>query len=143
MQYCKVKVVDRRQFNSDLRSIAEVEEYIECLRQNYCIDDAVYGNMLLAVVEAMTNAIEHGNAFDTSKKVTFEVRKGTKHLSFLIKDQGAGFDPAEVPDPTLPANIEEPRGRGVFLIRNLADSVCFEDNGSAVNMEFLLNGSSS
>jgi serine/threonine-protein kinase RsbW len=141
VQYCSVKVVDRRQFESDLRSIAAVEEYIDCLRQDYCIDDAVYGNMLLAVVEAMTNAIEHGNAFDISKKVTFEVRKGTKHLSFLIKDQGLGFNPAEVPDPTLPANLEEPRGRGVFLIQNLADAVRFEDNGSCVNMDFLLNGS--
>lgn len=139
MQYCKVKVVDRLQFESNLRSVAAVEEYIECLRQNYCIDDTVYGNIVLAVVEAVTNAIEHGNSFDSSKKVLFEVRKGTKHLSFLIKDQGCGFDPANVPDPTLPENIEEPRGRGVFLIRNLADTVTYEDNGTSLNMEFELS----
>jgi serine/threonine-protein kinase RsbW len=59
---------------------------------------------------------------------------------FFIKDQGHGFNPDNVPDPTLPENVEVPRGRGVFLIRNLADSVEFVENGTGVMLEFALSG---
>ena len=136
--FVKVKVVGKLIFKSCLSSITAVEEYIETLSRKLQIDDAIYGNMLLAVVEAVTNAIEHGNAFDEKKKVIFEVHQKGKYLMFFIKDQGAGFDPNAVPDPTLPENVEVPRGRGVFLIRNLADSVQFVENGTGVKLEFAL-----
>jgi len=134
-----VKVVGKLQIISDYSSISTVEDYIDSLRNEWGINESVYGNMLLAVVEAVTNAIQHGNACDCTKMVTFEVRKNDKYISFLVKDQGEGFDPESVPDPTLPENIEEPCGRGVFLIRHLADAVHFDDNGTTVKMEFALN----
>jgi serine/threonine-protein kinase RsbW len=59
-----------------------------------------------------------------------------KQISFRIADQGNGFNPQEIPDPTDPENIEKPNGRGIFLMKNLADKITFEENGRVVNLIF-------
>lgn len=78
-----------------------------------------------SVIEAATNAIQHGNRNDASKKVTirFIVRPG--RLEVTIKDQGSGFDPSTVDDPLKPENLLRERGRGVYLIRAFMDEVRF------------------
>ena len=100
------------------------------------IEDAIYGNMMLAVVEAVTNAIQHGNRYAPEKEVTLETYREEQCVSFIITDQGSGFDPSGVPDPTLPENIEKPCGRGVFLIKNLADDVEYHDQGRRIEINF-------
>ena len=128
--------INKLEFASDLENISLVESYIDRLKDQYDIEDTIYGNMMLAVIEAVTNAIEHGNNCDCKKNVCFTTYKEEKSLRFCIEDQGCGFDPAKVPDPTLPENIEEPCGRGVFLIRNLADLVVFDQSGSRIEIQF-------
>lgn len=126
------------QIPSSLKYIHIIEEYIDTVRSDFQIDDSVYGNIHLAVVEAVTNAIVHGNKLDENKDVYFETQKNDSQIKIIVKDQGKGFDAEEIPDPTLPENREKISGRGVFLIKNLADEVTFSDNGTSLQMVFML-----
>src|SRR5690606_23064851 len=116
------------QIPSSLQHIHVIEDFIERLRWDFEIDDCLFGNIHLAVVEAVTNAIVHGNKSDIQKQITFCFHPTKEKLRFRIKDEGTGFDPTCVPDPTLPENKTKINGRGVFLIKNLADNVAFQDN---------------
>jgi serine/threonine-protein kinase RsbW len=127
------------QIPSSLQHIHVIEDFIDRLRWDFDIDDCLFGNIHLAVVEAVTNAIIHGNKGDARKQITFEFHRKDKHLLFCIRDQGKGFDPTVVPDPTLSENKDKLNGRGVFLIKNLADTVDFRDNGSTLEMVFHLS----
>jgi serine/threonine-protein kinase RsbW len=124
---------------SSLQHIHIIESFLEQLRWDFNIDDCQYGNIHLAVVEAVTNAILHGNKGDAKKEITFFWQRVNGNIRFCIKDQGKGFDLNKIPDPTLPENKEKPNGRGVFLIRNLADDVHFKDNGATLEMTFYLD----
>ena len=131
--------VVRLKIHSRLENIAKVESMIETLRGQYCINDEQYGNMLLASVEAVTNAIEHGNNLDEQKIVDIEACKCEASFRLSIRDQGKGFNPDGLPDPTKPEFREQPDGRGVFLMRKLADEVFFREGGRCVEMRFLLS----
>ena len=131
--------VVRLKINSRLENIAKVESMIETLRVQYAINDEQYGNMLLASVEAVTNAIEHGNNLDEQKIVDIEACKCDASFKLSVRDQGRGFNPDRLPDPTTPEFRGQPDGRGVFLMRKLADEVFFRDGGRCVEMRFLLS----
>ena len=131
-----MNLIDQVKIPSRLEDISVVESKVETLKSKLQLEDAIYGNVMLAVVEAVTNAIQHGNRYSPEKKVTFETHRSTHNLRFTISDEGEGFDPTRVPDPTLPENIEKPCGRGVFLIKNLADGVTFEDDGRTIQLTF-------
>ena len=126
------------QIPSSLKYIHVIEEYINTVRSDFQIDDSIYGNIHLAVVEAVTNAIIHGNKSDENKDVYFETKKEDTKIEIIVKDQGDGFDAEVIPDPTLPENLEKISGRGVFLIKNLADEVIFSENGTVLQMIFLI-----
>ncbi|MEY4110166.1 MAG: hypothetical protein RLZZ46_520, partial [Bacteroidota bacterium] len=95
-----------------------------------------YGNILVAVTEAVNNAIQHGNKFDPAKEIEVEYEKKKNSLVFRITDQGQGFDFTTIPDPTDPENLEKINGRGVFLMFKLADKVNFKENGRVVELSF-------
>jgi len=122
--------------SSKTENIVVVESLINEICENFKISEDHYGNILVALTEAVNNAIQHGNKSNPNKNIniTFNIRPD--HLSFTIKDEGPGFDYSHIPDPTAPENIEKPNGRGVFLMKNLADNVEFEDNGSTVKLDF-------
>lgn len=124
------------QIPSSLKYIHVIEECIDTVRNDFQIDDSIYGNIHLAVVEAVTNAIVHGNKLDENKDVYFETKKEDTKIKFIVKDEGKGFDSNKIPDPTLPENREKISGRGVFLIKNLADEVTFSEDGSTLQMVF-------
>lgn len=123
---------------SRLENINQVETLIESLRKRYAIGGSLFGNMMLAAVEAVTNAIEHGNNLDPNKIVQFRAFKCSRSIKFSVCDQGRGFNPDTLPDPTAPENKEEPDGRGVYLMRHLSDELEFFDNGTRVDMDFHL-----
>jgi serine/threonine-protein kinase RsbW len=131
-----VQFTQRIDFPSKAENIALVEKMIDEVCTAHQVHESHYGNLLIALTEAVNNAIHHGNRLDPSKQVTvgYEVR-GEK-LVFVVQDQGPGFDHDHLPDPTDPQNIEKPHGRGVFLMRALADTVEFSDNGATVAMAF-------
>ena len=123
---------------SDPRNVASVETFVEKVVAKYCISPDMYGNILISLTEAVTNAINHGNHGDTSKKVFVKLKELTGKLAFQISDEGDGFDFDNIPDPTAPENLLKIGGRGVFLMRQLSDDVLFRDNGSTVEIQFKL-----
>ena len=117
-------------------NIAVVEKLIDELCAEYNIAEENYGNILISLTEAVNNAIVHGNKLYQDKEVILKFLAENKVLKVTIEDQGPGFDYDNLPDPTTPENIEKPHGRGVFLMRNLADSCEFLDDGRIVSLEF-------
>ncbi|MCO5231433.1 MAG: ATP-binding protein [Chitinophagales bacterium] len=109
------------------------------MQDKFNLDDCIYGNIHLAVVEAVTNAIIHGNHMDINKNVILKSEVNSSSITFIVKDQGSGFDETSIPDPTLPENKEKLNGRGVFLIKKLADKVSFNENGTELQMIFHLS----
>ncbi|MCP3931156.1 MAG: ATP-binding protein [Bacteroidetes bacterium] len=121
---------------SRLGNVAEVESFVAKLKAKYRLSPDVYGNILISLTEAVTNAITHGNHNDESKKVQIRLSIRRETLAFKVSDEGRGFDYNNLPDPTSPDNITRVGGRGVFLIRQLSDEVRFHNNGSTVEMQF-------
>ena len=119
-----------------LSRLPEVEDFIDKVVNEFSIDQEIYGNILISVTEAVTNAITHGNQSDTSKDVDLALENEGRKLSFKVKDQGPGFKFNELPDPTEPENILKIGGRGVFLMKNLCDQVLFSNGGSIVELQF-------
>jgi serine/threonine-protein kinase RsbW len=124
--------------DSNPQNIAEVEPYVSRIVEEYKIGDELFGSMLITLTEAVTNAIIHGNSATISKKVFVKTRCSSQKICFEIQDEGNGFDPDTLPDPTAPENILSPGGRGVFLMRQLSDAVSFDDDGRIVKIEFTL-----
>ncbi len=110
------------------------EEILQKLQQQHWIERDVFG-VRLALEEALVNAIKHGNASDPSKQVRIACRLFGNRLRIEITDQGRGFDPAQVPDPTDPQRIPCPCGRGIMLMRNFMSRVEFNALGNQVAME--------
>ena len=123
-------------FDSKPENIAVVERLIDQLSEQHSIIPEHYGNVLIAMTEGVNNAIVHGNKLDPDKSVTVVCAVDEKNLVFRISDEGPGFDFDNLPDPTAPENIEKPHGRGVFLMRHLADECAFEDDGRIVKLTF-------
>ena len=124
--------------DSHPKNIAEVEPYVSQVVKKFEINQELFGNMLITLTEAVSNAIIHGNSAKISKKVFVSTNCSPQKISFTVQDEGAGFDPDGLPDPTAPENILTPGGRGVFLMRQLSDSVSFGDEGREVTLVFSL-----
>jgi len=120
-------------------NIRIVESFIDNAKEKFHITDDLYGNIMVAVTESVNNAIKHGNSSDKNKFVNISLFIEPKLLKFVVEDQGAGFDPDTLPDPTLPENISKPDGRGIFLMRNLCDDLIFSNDGRVVEMKFNMN----
>ncbi len=125
------------EIGSDLKFMTEVELLIDTVCEDLKLNEDNYGNILIAVTEAVNNAIVHGNHNDEDKKVKVAVEKENEKVTFTVADEGKGFDFGNLPDPTAPENIEKPDGRGIFLMKNLSDEVSFDLNGSKVSITFV------
>lgn len=117
--------------------INDIEAVIDEIKTTLEFKEDVYGNVMVAVTEAVNNAVFHGNQSDPNKKVfvDFEIIN-TYRLVVKVKDEGIGFDPKELPDPTAPENIANIGGRGVFLMSQLSDELNFHDDGRISEMIF-------
>ncbi len=129
-------LIDSLSIPSELNNLPVVESMIDKACQTVGIDEDMYGNVLIAVTEAVNNAIIHGNSMSVGKKVKLEFYEANDGFGFTICDEGTGFDHEHLPDPTAPENIEKENGRGIFLMRNLADEVLFNDKGNEVSVFF-------
>jgi len=127
------------ELRSDAESLSVVEHLIDDVRSKYNISEDVFGNMLVAITEAVTNAIYHGNKSDPNKKVTVTCTHSPHAIVFTITDEGKGFDYYDLPDPTAPENLEKECGRGIFLMKHLTDQIIFSENGRVVELSFKLS----
>ncbi|TAE51000.1 MAG: ATP-binding protein [Bacteroidetes bacterium] len=127
----------RLELPSTSDAIHKVEALIEEIAQDLDVKEDVYGNIMVAVTEAVNNSIIHGNKQDESKKVFVDIAmRHPYRLTIQVTDEGPGFNPESLPDPTAPENIENIGGRGVFLMRHLSDELSFHDDGKTAQMIF-------
>ncbi|MBA3899564.1 MAG: ATP-binding protein [Bacteroidetes bacterium] len=126
-------------FAASSENMALVEKLIDDICIEFKVNEDNYGNILVALTEAVNNAIHHGNKGNPDKMVSMSFEAKENSLCFTITDEGPGFDYDSLPDPTDPENIEKPNGRGVFLMRHLADGIEFKDKGSTVAIVFSIN----
>jgi serine/threonine-protein kinase RsbW len=89
----------------------------------------------LAMEEALVNAVKHGNRSDPAKNVSVRCEISSESFCAQVTDEGDGFDPSQVPDPTDPEQIENPHGRGILLMRNFMSRVEYNERGNCVSLE--------
>ena len=121
---------------SDIGNLRLVEKAIDELSMELNLSDEVYGNIMVATMEATNNAIIHGNNSDPNKNVKIEILFGDRELKIHIEDQGLGFDYSNIPDPTSPENLEKIDGRGIFLMESLSDEILYLEDGRIVELKF-------
>jgi serine/threonine-protein kinase RsbW len=126
------------EFPSIVDNIKIVESFIDNSRDEFNITDDLYGNILIAITEAVNNAIQHGNQYDKEKIVRLTCASSSSEISFVVEDEGPGFDYTTLPDPTSGENLLKPDGRGIFLMKHLCDVLRFDGNGKKVEMVFYL-----
>ena len=133
-------MLDKRKelfFKSIPENIHLVEKFIDLISDEYNINNTYFGNILIAVTEAVTNAIEHGNKKDPQKNVFLKFDIRPKGFAFIVSDEGEGFDINKITDPTdVVHNTNSEEGRGIYLIRSLADEVNFSEKGTQIELIF-------
>ncbi len=120
---------------NDLRQIEHAVEYV----MQRCTACQAHGrkmrlNFRVSLTEALSNAMLYGNERDPDKRVRVEVIVGEHEIKARVTDEGSGFSPQDVPDPTAPDNLEKSGGRGLFLMRELMDEVHYNERGNQVTM---------
>jgi serine/threonine-protein kinase RsbW len=122
---------------SELTSLTTVENFVDTLRTQYDISEDLYAEVLTCLSEAVNNAIVHGNKEDKQKNVLLSLEvQDNKRLIFIISDEGEGFDYNNLPDPTAPENLEELTGRGIYIIKQLAEKCIFNSKGNEIELHF-------
>ena len=120
-------------------NIQVIESFIDNAKEEFEINDDLYGNIMISVTECISNAIVHGNQSNPDKMVHLQLYMEPGLLRCSIEDEGMGFDFSNLPDPTEPENIEKIGGRGIFLMRHLSDEVKFEEGGRKTLLSFYLD----
>jgi len=131
-----LKELEKISFASKVDNISIAEGFIETKCTEHNIGEDVFPNILLATTEAVNNAIVHGNKLNSEFNVELMLVRENTEVKVVVTDHGTGFDYINLPDPTAPENLEKENGRGVFMMRSLADEVSFERNGATVVLKF-------
>jgi serine/threonine-protein kinase RsbW len=121
---------------STIENLRIVEKAIDEATSEIGISQDYYGKIMVSAMEAVNNAILHGNKSDPEKIVGIEIDHKKNLLLITVTDEGKGFNPKKVPDPTTPENIEALNGRGIYLMSHLADKIEYSEKGNSVKMFF-------
>ncbi len=121
------------------KGVMQVEACLDWLFTEYKLDETLYGNMFVAVSEAIINARLHGNNNNPEKQIQVAFFKSKEELCVVVKDEGNGFEPTKIQDPTAPENLSKINGRGIFLMKNLSEKIEFNKSGSEVSLFFNLS----
>lgn len=119
---------------SDLAEARRIQNLIEEALQASSYSEHDIFSIKLALEEALVNAIKHGNQMDPDKRVVVSYQVTSERFDIRITDEGSGFNPDDVPDPTAPENLERPCGRGLLLIRGFMTEVIYHGCGNSVSM---------
>ncbi len=114
------------------RIVSETEAFLE---ERVRDEDLAY-RIVLLTVEAVTNAIEHGNRFDSTKQVRFRMEAVGRRIEVAVEDEGEGFNPTTSADPLACENLLQEGGRGLLFMQSMADEVLFENDGRKVRLIF-------
>ncbi len=129
-----VAQVIRLDVPSSLRWVHTLHAVITEILSQLALDEELSDQINLAVIEAGTNAIKHGNQENPDKRAYFEFILQPDRFTVVIQDQGPGFDRERVPDPMQPENLFKSSGRGLFLIESCMDDVTYEKSGTLIRM---------
>jgi serine/threonine-protein kinase RsbW len=121
---------------SEVSNLRIVENAIDEATNVLGISQDNYGKIMVSAMEAVNNAILHGNHLNPEKVVDIEISYKCGQLNITVTDEGSGFKPENVPDPTTPENIEALNGRGIYLMSHLADKIEYSERGNSVTMIF-------
>ena len=124
------------QLPSKQESITLLENLIEEIADKHNISEDTFANMMTTLSEATINAIVHGNKLDPNKKVIINAEIENRRIVWTVTDEGEGFDYNNLADPTAPENLENLTGRGVFIMKHLADQCIFNTKGNEVELHF-------
>ncbi|MGB5848349.1 MAG: ATP-binding protein [Ignavibacteriaceae bacterium] len=127
------------EIESDPNNLITVEEFVNYFCKDVNLPDEKLANIFLAVTEATTNAIIHANKCDTNKIVTVDAYVENSKLIIKIKDEGEGFEPDNIPDPTEPENLLKDSGRGIYLMRVYMDDMKYIRTDSGMELVFTIN----
>lgn len=133
--------VYNKKFSSDPDNLTEVEKFITDVADEFNLDDEIRNNLSLSLSEAASNAMVHGNKLDPKKYVDIKITVGDNKIEVVIKDEGNGFDPSSVPDPTAPENLLKDSGRGIHIMKTFLENIRynFTDSGTEVILEISLS----
>jgi len=129
-----------KKFTSDPDNLVEVEEFITEVANEFYLDEEIKNNLSLSLSEAASNAMVHGNKLDPKKYVDIKITVSDDKIKVVIKDEGNGFDPSSVPDPTAPENLLKDSGRGIHIMKTFLKNMRynFTDSGTEVILEISL-----
>lgn len=127
------------EIESDPNNLITVEEFVNYFAKDLGLSDEQLSVLLLAVTEATTNAIIHANKCDKKKLVTIHAHIEDSKLIVKVKDEGKGFDPAKLPNPTEPENLLKDSGRGVFLMKVYMSEVKYNYTPTGMETILILN----
>lgn len=126
------KQIFRLSLNSTYEESERIPDFVTDIQEKSQLEDDTTGNLMLLLSEAVTNAIVHGNKLDESKKVEVEVQINSEKIISTVKDQGNGFNPQTTKNPLEEENLLRDSGRGIFLIREISDSMDYLENGTKI-----------
>lgn len=121
---------------TDFSSLEDVVQETESFLQVRIKDEDLVYRVVLLATEAVTNAIEHGNALDPAKSVYYRLDVRERLIEIAVEDEGVGFDPDKTDDPTDPSHLMREGGRGILIMEEMADEVHFEKDGRLVRLIF-------
>lgn len=134
-----MSIVYTKEIASDPDLMPEVEQFVLDVAAEVGLNQNKYNNIALAVSEAISNSIKHGNKNDKSKKVSIKIKVEDEKMIVSLKDEGTGFDPNIIPDPTQPENILKESGRGVHIMRSLLDDLKFNFTPNGTEIILIIN----
>ena len=127
------------EIESDPNNLITVEEFVNYFCKDLKLSDEKLANVLLAVTEATTNAVIHANKSDLNKKVTIDVHVEDSKLIMKVKDEGEGFNPEMIPDPTEPENLLKDSGRGLYLMKIYMDELKYNHTPTGTETILIMN----
>lgn len=121
-------------FMSSTEHLDKVEAITVDISKELQFDSSSADDLSISITEMFNNAVQHGNKNDPNKKITLSFTRTDSHLIISIRDEGSGFAPEKIKDPLAPENLLAENGRGIYLVRNLMDSLEFKitDQGTEV-----------
>lgn len=122
--------------NSKIDNLIYVEKFVRSISNEIGFSKKLYIKVILSITEAFNNAIVHGNKYDVKKNVIIEFKRVKDKYKFTISDEGCGFDVFKIENPTIKENLCKESGRGIFIIKQYAEDVKFDKNGTKITMTF-------
>ncbi len=131
--------VFKKEIPSDPELLPELDDFVMDIAKSAGLSEDKFNNLSLSFSEAASNSIVHGNGKDTNKKINITVKVSDSQMKIIIKDEGKGFDIANVPDPTKPENILKDSGRGIHIMRSFLDDLYYNHTPSGTETILILN----